>query len=438
MRYNAFFQIIILLSLNLIMISNSLGEDVTTENLLNWCQKNDIIISPKIKISLENGLNIIALEEISEKEELLSIPDKMILTVDKILENLNSPELKTQYEDFKKLKLESYKETNDKLHKEEIFLSYLLYLMKHEKEKYKNNEFYKTFKELILSIEKYVPNSPLLFTNEQKEYLSGTYFGSLAKQIKKYIDKEFNIFKNESYYNKDIDINDFIQKRLFVINRGYETSTGKDSGKILIAPVYSLFPFDNLLYNSRLVYKYDNGVKIVSSSTIEEGKQVIVYIHGRNNAEKMVLEGKINHRHTNYKETHLIPAYSPYLYYKYEIDDINLIESEYFDLFDPNLIKNSMLFYKLNSDIFTVKKPTDLWACNTLLENVKYYKEYIEYLMPKIKELFANENESKIIDVKNALNGELFNLNTQYKKIVEKCEMEKKISRDEESMNEDL
>ena len=108
MLYNIFFQIILLLNLNLTILSKS-EDNLTTESLINWCKKNDIIISPKIKISLENGKDITALEEISEKEELITIPDKMLLTVDKILDYLNSPELKTQYENFKILKIESYK-----------------------------------------------------------------------------------------------------------------------------------------------------------------------------------------------------------------------------------------------------------------------------------------------------------------------------------------
>ena len=437
MLHNIFFQIILLLYLNLNILSKS-EDNLTTESLLNWCKKNDIIISPKIKISLENGVEITALEEISEKEELITIPDKMLLTVDKILDYLNSPELKTQYENFKKLKIESYKkEVNDEEHKEEIFLSYLLYLMKHEEEKYKNTEFFQTFKELFLTVEKYVPNSPLLYTNEQKEYISGTYFGSLAKNIKKIIDKEIEIFKKEPFYNKSIDINDYTQKRLFVINRAYDSSIRNNKGKIVIIPIYSLFPFDSLIYNARLVLNFKNGAKIEAGSSIEEGSQITTYIHGRTNAEKMVLEGKINNRRMNYKEIHLIPAYSPYLFYKYDIDDINLIETDQFNLFDPNFIKNSMLFYKLNSDVFGINQDTDLWACLTLKENVGYYKEYIENLMLKIDELFKEEDKTKIDDIKKALEGELMNLNKQYEKIVEKCEMEKKLITDE-GMTEDL
>ena len=48
-----------------------------------------------------------AIEDIPQKEELISFPEKMILNIDKILDLINSPELKTQYENFKKLEMES-------------------------------------------------------------------------------------------------------------------------------------------------------------------------------------------------------------------------------------------------------------------------------------------------------------------------------------------
>ena len=147
MKYNIPIQIILLLTFIPILTTKS-EEDITIENLLDWCKKNDIIISPKIKLSFKNGiLEVKTLDDIPSRTELISIPDKMILTVDKILSGLNSPELITQYENFKKLKIETFKEKGDELHKEEIFLSYLLYLIKHEEEKYNNTELYKTFKE---------------------------------------------------------------------------------------------------------------------------------------------------------------------------------------------------------------------------------------------------------------------------------------------------
>ena len=54
---------IILLNFIKIFISNS-EKDLSVEELLNWCQQNEIKISNKIKISFDNGVKITALEEI--------------------------------------------------------------------------------------------------------------------------------------------------------------------------------------------------------------------------------------------------------------------------------------------------------------------------------------------------------------------------------------
>ena len=439
MKYNNILLRIILL-LNLAIFSNSKSEDdLTIQSLLNWCQKNDIVISTKLKLSFEKGvLEAKALEDIPPREELITIPDKMILTVEKILSKINLPNVQSQYHNFKNIKIEPYKTMNSELYKEEIFLSYLLYLMKNEEENYKDTELFKEYKEFFLFFLKFVSNSPLLYTNEQKEYISGTYFGNYAKNIKKKIDEEINIFKNDSFLNKTVDINDYIHKRLFVINRGYDISQKKEEAKIILVPLYTLLPFDSLIYNARLDYKNQNGAKIISTYNIEEGKSIIVSSHDRINAEKMVFEGRINSRNTRYKENHLIPVYSPYLYYKYDIDDIKLIESHYFNLFENNFIRNSMLYYKIHSEVFKIKKASDLWACITLEENIKYYKDYLENLLNKVDELFKGEYESKVDEINKAIKYELENINKQFGKIVETCENEKKINKDEDNVSEDL
>ena len=395
--------------LNLFLITKS--EDyLTVENLLQWSQKNGIKISPKIKISLDKGVNVTAIEDIPQKEELISFPEKMILNIDKILDLINSPELKTQYENFKKLEMESYKPRNDEIHKEEIFLAYIFYLMKNEEEKYKNTEFYKTFKELILSIEKFNPNSPLLYTNEQKQYISGTYFGLFSQEIRKTINKEIDIFKNASYYNKNIDDNDYIQKRLFVLNRAYNTR--------------------------RIDIKYGEGAKILSTYSIKKGSQITVYSHSKNNVEKFVFEGRMNNYLTTYKENYLIPTYSPYFYYKYDIDDIKLLDSHYFNIFDNFFEKKARAYYKEHAEIFKVKEATELWACYMVQENLEYYKNFVENLTKRVDEIFKGENEEKIYQLNRALKGEWLNLNKKYERIVELCGYEKK--RDIESRTEDL
>ena len=434
MKANIF--ILILLNISLILIVKS-EDNLSIETLLDWSKKNDIKISSKIKISFEKGVNVTAIEDIPAKTEIITIPEKMILNIDKILDLINSPELKAQYENFLKLKINSYKTKNDEINKEEIFLSYIFYLIKNEKEKYKDTEFYKTFKELILSIEKFISDSPLLYTNEQKQYFSGTYLGQFSQEIRKIINKEVEIFKNVSFYNKDINIDDYIHKRLFIFNRGYDT-TKKELGEIIIAPLYTLFPFDSIRANSILDVKYKHGAKIITTYEIKKGSQITVISHSRTNVEKMVFEGKMNNYYTNYRENYLIPAYSPYMYYKYDIDDIKLLESYYFNIFEINFQKNAPAYYKEHADIFKVKNPTNLWACYMVQENLEYYKNFVENLIKRIDELFKGESEEKISNINKALKGELMNLKYKYERFVEICGYEKDKEQGNEIKNEDL
>ena len=430
MNYYTFFQIFLLLILQI-----KSEDNLSTENFLNWCKKNGIKISPEIEISFDNGLKITALEDISAKTELIFFPRQIILNIDKILKLINSTELKTQYENFKKLEIESFKPRNDEIHKEEIFLSYIFYLMKNEKEKYKNTEFYKDFEEFILSIEEYIPDSPLLYTNEQKEYFTGTYMGLFAKEITKSIKKEIDIFKNTSFYNKNINITDYTQKRLFIYNRGFDT-TITQVGEIELVPLYTLIPFDSMKSNAQLDIRYKKGAKITTTYDIKKGGQIIINSLSKINVEKMVFEGKMNNYYTNFKENYLIPAYSPYMYYKYDIDDIKLLESHYFNIFEINFEKNSRIFYKEHADNFKIKNPSELWACLMVQENLEYYKNYVEELMKKVNELFKGDNEEKISNINKALKGEFMNLNTKYERFVDICKYEKE--KNIENIKEDL
>jgi len=433
---NIFFQIIILLNIILIIHSNT-EDEFTLQNYLDWCKKNSIIISPKIKLSFENGkLEATALVDLPSKTDLVTIPEKLILTVDNILDLINSPELKSQYESFQNLgNIESYNQMNEELHKDEIFMTYLLYLMKHEKEKYKDTEFYKRYKEFILSIEKYESNTPLFFTKEQKEFISGTYFGSYAKEIRKSIKQQIDILKNSSFYNKEIDEDDFIQKRLFIINRGYDT-TQKYLGEIILVPLFTLFPYDSSNNNARLDFNYGKDCKIKTTHAIKRGSNIVLYSPSKENVQKIVLEGKMNTYITNYKENFLIPAFSPYYYYKYDIDDITLIDKYFFNIFDMYFERSSQAFYKKHAHIFKEKNPTNLWICYMVRDNLKYYKDHTEKLMKKVDEFFFGENKEKIEMVNTVLKAEWMELNKKYERMVEICDFEK--NKKKEIITEDL
>ena len=428
-------KFLILILLILTLLTNS-EDNLTLDSLLSWSNKNNIKISPKVKISFEKeDIKITALEDISNNEEIVTMPYNMLINIDNTLELLNSPEIKSQWEKFQKIEIENYKDINEDIHKEEIFLSYILYLMKHEKEKYQNTEFYKKFYELFLCVETYKPKAALFYTNEQKEFLSGTYMGLYLNDIKKRINKEIDIFKGLDYYNKSIDMNDYTQKRLFVHNRGMDTSQ-RAVGEMIIAPIFTLFNYSSLQSNARLEVQYLQNAKIITSYKIKAGNEIIVFIVSKTNAEKMVLEGRMNSYYTDYHEPYLIPVYSPQLYYKYDIDDISLLDSHHFNLFSNKFEFNSMNYYRENYKIFN-GIDSNSWACDVLVENVGYYKDYVENLMKRVDELFNDDGEKKN-NVEKALKGEMMNLNAKYKRVSQICAYEKKKENENNQRNTDL
>ena len=89
-----------------------------------------------------------------------------------------------------------------------------------------------------------------------------------------------------------------------------------------------------------------------------------------------------------------------------------------------------------HADVFKEKNANELWACNMVEENIKYYKEYVEDLMKRLNELFQGENEEKINMMNKALKGEWNTLNRKYERMVTVCGFVKK--RLEKQITEDL
>ena len=121
MKFNILISILFLI--NFISCSKS-------EAIIDWGIKNNLEISPLIQLSYEKDvLKFIAKEDIDDKKDILKIPYAMMLDVEKTLGLINSNELKEQYEQFKKLDIKTYQPFHVNLQKEEIFISYLIYLV---------------------------------------------------------------------------------------------------------------------------------------------------------------------------------------------------------------------------------------------------------------------------------------------------------------------
>ena len=258
--------IILFIIINLI-ICNDTKDEQNDSNYIDWGKNNNIVISPLIKISSVNGIKkFIALEDIESKTEILKIPYDITFNIQKVLLLINSDELKQQYEKFKKLDIPTYEPHHINLQKEEIFLSYIFYLIQHEPEMY-NNIFYEKYKLYLSSFKYYLPRSPLFYSTEQIEYLSGTYLGKFHDRIKKLFQEEIKVLKNESYYNKDIDYKNYTYNRLFTQNKGLEIS-----GHISMIPFLNYFDRDYVRNNAKFFIDINRDIKITTKNKIKKGE----------------------------------------------------------------------------------------------------------------------------------------------------------------------
>lgn len=390
---NKYYIIIIVFLININICINDF-------NFMDWGLKNKIELSHLIEVSTNKDVKkFIAREDIEMKKDLLKIPYDATFNVEKVLNLLNSNELKLQYELFKKTNITKYGRKDINLQKEEIFLSYILYLVKHESEIYNTTEFYQKYKTYLSSLDKYLPRSPLFFTNDQIEYLQGTNLGCFHNKIKKIFEEEIKIFGSESYYNKSIEYKDYVHMRLIIENKGLEVL-----GHTNMIPFLNYFDRDYMRYNAKYVVDKNGDVKIISTKLIKKGEIIIVRSVRRTNVERILFEGELNNNYISYKEDYIIPAFSPGLYYKYDIDDLELYNTYYINLIGKHFDLNALSLYKNFSKLFEGDEG-NAWAYTVMLENIMFYKEYVDtFKQARINKIFNNFDDRILIE--KAMKGE--------------------------------
>ena len=399
-----------------------------SETIIDWGIKNNLEISPLIELSSEkDSIKFIAKEDIDDKKELLKIPYTMMLDVEKSLNLINMNELKVQYEQFKKLDIKTYQPFHVNLQKEEIFLSYLIYLVQHEPQ-YEKTKLYEQFNLYLSSIKSNIPRSPLLYTSDQIEYLSGTFLGKTLNKVKQLFLDETKVFKNESYYNKDLDIKNYTEIRLFSEKEGVEIMR-----KIHLVPFFNFFKKDHMRYNAKFIVEKNGDIKISSKKKIKKGDEIIINGPRRTNVERLIFEGESNPHYVNYRENYIIPAFSPGLYYKYDIDDINLYQTHFINLVEKEFDERALYIYRNYSKLFNADDG-DAWAYGVLLENIEYYKKYVDsFNSTRINELFENTEDR--MNLEKAFKGESKILEKAYTYIKNKYEGLKNIEAEKKNKN---
>ena len=383
------------------IICNSIENNYNDKSFLDWGIKNNIEYLPVIEISSENGQKkFIAKEDIDPNNVILKIPYDLTFNIEKALDLINIKELKLQYDQFKKLDIPTYIPHHINLQKEEIFLSYILYIIQHELGNYNSTKFYEKYNLYLSSLDYYRPKSPLFYAPDQIEYLQGTYLAKFHDRIKKLFQEEIKVFKNESYYNKEIDFKEYAYNRLAIENKGLEIL-----GHISMIPFLNYFDRDYMKNNAEFNVLRNGDVKIVTKVKIKKGETIIVNSPKRTNVERMIFEGELNNYSAGYKENYLMPVFSPGLFYKYDIDDINLFSGYSINLVDLDFEKRAIELYKKYIKINNADEG-DIWAYKILLENINYYQDYIEkYLKKRLDKIFEDDYDRKTVE--KALNGEI-------------------------------
>ena len=382
---------IIVSFLYIIIINGQLYSNIS-DIFINWGLKYNLKLSSYIESLIEkNKIKFYAKTDIPKKEELLTIPNSIMFNITKALLLINSKSLNKQYKQFLQLNLTDKPNSYD-FRKEETFLSYIFYLIQHKSKRYKKTKFYENFKYYLEYLDKFSVKSALFYEQEQKDFLSKTFLGYSINLLKNNYQDEINILRNNSYYKKDLDFDDYVHHRLAINNKGLNISN-----HWTLVPFLNFFDEDYTLYNANYTIEENGDVKIFSRRKIKKGDEIILKSKKKSNIRRLLIEGKTNEKLFDYFDEFQLPVFSPGLARKYGINDNNLIRSNYVNIIEKNFDSKATNIYLEHADILN-GDGSDTWAYAILEGNLKYYKDYYDAMISKINEYFYDINDRTNIE----------------------------------------
>ena len=165
---------------------------------------------------------------------------------------------------------------------------------------------------------------------------------------------------------------------------------------------------------------------------IRKNKPLFVEMPKRDCVDRIIFEGKLNPIIFDDSEDYIIPTFSPELFYKYNVNDIELYNKYSINLADFNYDSIAINIYKKYKNLFENYYEKESWAYGILLENINYYFEYIQkFTKEKVKEIFENKDDKILVE--KAMNGELSRLNKQIEYIKKMIRQLKKSEKKKDS-----
>lgn len=410
------FQIICINFISCKQSSEKKSDNDDLTDYLIWARYNNLSMHPSLKFTkkiknMKTLYNLYTKETIPENTTLIHIPSNIILNITKILDLINLPELKKQYEEF--MDNDIYEDDySPELKKDEAFLTYIFYQIHDGKKKILKSKFYKKYKHYINSFQINSEYEPLFFDDVGVNKLYLSYINTLYSMNKRNFEQETYIFKGYSYYKRDIDYDEYLPIRIAVINNGLTISEQK-----YLIPVLNMINTDYIKYNSNFTLESDGSIRIYSTREIQAQEEIIFFSKEMSNARRLLFEGRTYPELNYYFDEYLIPAFGISLYVKFNLDDPDLEFTNYINLLEEGYEEDAINIYKDHLDILKRDDPVEDksgkgWPFEILLNNLKAFKEYIiSFGKDKIYEYFDDKDVR--INVERVILGD--------KKILEKA-----------------
>ena len=414
----------------------------SNETFLEWGLRNNLKLSPYLDtVTLpKNKIKFIAKTDIPNNKDLLIIPYSLMFNLNKALELINSKTLHKQNTEFQKIYL-NFQPKNAEFRKEESFLSYILYLVKHKPKKYHKTKFVEIYQKYLEFLQKYYPKSPLFYQPNQIQYLAGTYLDRQLDDIRIIYQDEVDVFTNKAFNKKVLDFDKYAHYRLAINKYGLNIFN-----HWTLVPFLNFFNDDCFSYNANYTIEKNGDVRIYSLKEIKEGDEIILFSEKITNAKKLIMEGKTSEKLVDYFTEYPISAFSPGLYYQYGINDKAYFESYYVNILEDDFDSQMLKIYKEHAELLH-GDGSDAWAYDVVEINLNSYKEHFEGItLNKIYDIYYDTDDR--INIERIIRGEgkiVKDIYDKANKIIdkfldklEKEEREKKMKKEKDKKNSDL
>ena len=384
--------------------------------LLEWGKNNSIYISDKIAMNYtnENNKNYYVKKKINKDEIIISIPKKLLLNIESVL-NLLGPKTKKQYENYKKEHFNNNSNNNKKdpndilsYRIDQSFLAYLMTIA--NKNKSNKNKFYQFYKYFFNTFETDLERFPVLYNTEQIRLLIFSLFGNELVQTKEMYDEEFEILQSK-IHKKPLDQDEYYKYRIFTFNK-----------LVNISGVSSIIPFVDMLetnpinFNLQINYTYENdSISVMAVKNIKKDDKLKMAVVQMTNSGSLITYGKVYEENKNYIENFRIPKISVNFLKIKNLDPMMAANGDIVDISLQNYYEEIIPIYMDLSKLLK-EDGSKVSALRLFQENLLSIRD--QYDKVTVSELFKHFYTPKYVNnIRSVLNTEKLYLNKKIREM---------------------